>query len=109
MRILRERDENPTQQEPRRGDPGPTFPLSPTNAMSSHEPQIQLEIDPLLSEPYVVYLFGQLNARQEARHFPTPEALLSCLKAQFGVDAHTAEHAVTDLRKRGRAQIHRAR
>ncbi len=70
--------------------------------------QIHLEIDPLLSEPYVVYVFGQLNAREHARHFPTPEALLSCLTIQFGVDTHTAEHAVTDLRRRGKAQILRA-
>jgi hypothetical protein len=67
--------------------------------------QIHLEIDPLLPEPYVVFLFGQLNPREDARRFPTPEALLSCLTLQFGVDARTAEHAVTDLRKRGRAQI----
>jgi len=66
---------------------------------------IHLEIDPLLSEPYVVYVFGQLDSRENSHRFPTPEALLSCLTAHFGVDAHTAEHAVTDLRKRGKAQI----
>ena len=78
--------------------------LSPAGKMS----QIHLEIDPLLTDPYVVYVFGELNAREHARHFPTPEALLSCLTVHFGVDTRTAEHAVTDLRRHGQAQIRRA-
>ncbi|HYB52527.1 MAG TPA: hypothetical protein VEG84_01560 [Thermoanaerobaculia bacterium] len=61
-----------------------------------------------MDEPFVVYVLGQLNPREGARNFLTPEALLDYLTKQFGVDARTAEHAVTDLRRRGKAQISRA-
>jgi hypothetical protein len=69
--------------------------------------QLRLEIDPLLSEPYLVYVFGHLNARNQARRFSTPEALLSCLTGQLGVETKKAEHAVSDLCRRGQAQIGR--
>jgi hypothetical protein len=70
--------------------------------------QLQLEIDPLLSEPYVVYVFGELNARGQGCRFATPEGLLSCLTDRFGIETETAAHAVIDLRKRGTARIGRA-
>jgi hypothetical protein len=67
--------------------------------------RLHLEIDPHLTEPYLVYALDQLNARVNSGHFRTPEALLSCLTNQLGIDSETAQHAVNDLSRRGKAQI----